>query len=74
MQYKKCMDMKIVRTRHEITIFIRSSAGSLRKCLYNIPDDAILIDESVDDNQNTILIFEKEQIEQPFKLSEKETL
>jgi hypothetical protein len=61
MEYEKNLEMKIVRTQHKITLFRLGSAGSLKKVLQYIPDDAVLIEEEETPAGFTVLIFQKEE-------------
>ena len=58
--YKKLIETKIVRTRHEITFHIRSTVYSIINDLKLIPNGARLIEVDMD-NDETILVFEEEK-------------
>lgn len=64
MQYKKDIEIKVVRTTHKITLFFQGSIYSLMKVLDNIPENAKLIDVDEDENGNTVLIFQEEKEEE----------
>ncbi len=63
MLYEKSVEVKVIRTRHKIILYLEGSADSLKKALVNIPDEAKLVDKDStnDEARNTILIFEEEK-------------
>ena len=59
--YIEKQSFKIIKTQHEICLYMRRSAKDFKQAFNKIPDDAILIDEYLDTNNNTVLVFEVEE-------------
>lgn len=58
--YKKLIETKIVRTRHEVTYHINSTANSIIMDLQRVPGVARFI-ESDEDDDTRILVFEEDK-------------
>ena len=58
--YTEKQSFKIIKTQHEIRLYMHRSAKDFKEAFNKIPEDARLID--IDENENTtILVFEVEK-------------
>lgn len=62
MKYIKHNEVKILRTRHEVTLS-EGQCRSLVNCLDYVPLDAMLINVYENDTGHTVLVFELNQKE-----------
>jgi len=58
--YKKLIETKIIRTRHEVSFHDGSTVFAIIQDLKEIPSKARLIDSNTEENTLTTLTFEEE--------------
>lgn len=61
--YRRREDVKIIRTRHEVTVKAGVVAGAIKKAFEKVPSAAAIIDIDKNLDGDPVLVFEVEEVE-----------
>ena len=64
--YEMKADIKVIRRRHCIHIWLKQDAYSLRKGLEKVPDGAVVADLEEDEDGVVTVVYEKEELDTDF--------